>query len=156
QLWDRYLLAVIPIAAALLLAAARRRGLIITSRWSALPALGLTGFALLGFAFTDRAATMDGASWAIAEAAVADGQSPDRIDGGFAWNGTWQPGQATWPAPPIPGQPWWRALYPDAQFCTQVQVTQTLQTETLLGTRLWFAVVPNPAAADYSDTLPQC
>ena len=167
QLWDRYLLAIIPITAALVLTAARRRGLIITPRWAAIPALAMAVFALLGLAFTDRAATVDGAAWAVAEVAVAEGQVPELIDGGFAWNGTWQPGQATWPAPLIPGQPWWRALYPGIGYCTQVEVTQAplstqrpqtqvLQTQTLFGTHLWFAVVPNPAAADYSDTLPQC
>ena len=165
QLWDRYLLAIIPITAGLLLTAARNRGLVIGARWSAVPAVGLALFTLLGLAFTDRAAAIDGASWAVSKAAVSTGVMPEVIDGGFTWNGTWQSGQATWPAPHIPGQPWWRALYPDAQFCSQVQVsarepktesTAVLEAETLFGTHLWFAVVPNPAAADYSDTLPQC
>ena len=172
QVWDRYLLAIIPMTAALALAAARSRGLIVAPRWAVVPTLAMAAFALLGVAFADRAATVDGASWAVAQAAVAGGERPVLIDGGFAWNGTWQPGQASWPAPLIPGQPWWRALYPKSGYCTQVEVSptpptpqgqqaptlaiQTLQTQTLLGTQLWFAVVPNPSAADYSDTLPQC
>jgi hypothetical protein len=162
QLWDRYLIAAVPISAGLVLAVARQRGLVIRPRFALVPVVGIAAYALFGLAFVDRAATIDGATWAVAEAAVSPDLRPQSIDAGFAWNGTWQPGPATWPAPAVPGQPWWRSLYPEAVFCAQVQVSATPPTDdsvvvahqapTLLGSPLWFTVVDIPA----SDTLPQC
>jgi hypothetical protein len=89
-IFDRYLLAAAPFAAALVLDAAPR-GFVVTrarriGQWSAVGAFGL-----LGLVWTTDSAAFDAARWEAAEQVVDLGIPADRVDAGFEWRNTVRP-----------------------------------------------------------------
>jgi hypothetical protein len=88
QVYDRYVLPVLPAAGLLLLRApvpapATDRGPSGAGRAAVL--LSLVALAALGFAFATDSASFDGARWRVAEAAVDRGWPAGRVAGGFEW-----------------------------------------------------------------------
>jgi hypothetical protein len=87
ELFDRYLLVLVPLSAALLARAGRAeqvmRSLPGRREWAALLAL-----ATLGVAAIDASAAFDGAKWRLGEVVEArTGWDPGSIDAGYEWYG---------------------------------------------------------------------
>jgi hypothetical protein len=88
QVYDRYVLPVLP-AAGILLLRARAPVADDTSvragRSTAAGAVALAAVLLLGLAFATDSASFDGARWRAAQRAVAHGFRPREVNGGFEW-----------------------------------------------------------------------
>lgn len=93
QVYDRYLLPVLPVAGMLLLRAPAPEsatapvasGAAASGSVGAGAILALVALAGLGLAFATDSASFDGARWRVAQAAVARGWPVGRIAGGFEW-----------------------------------------------------------------------
>ncbi len=93
-IFDRYLLAVAPFAAALILdrAPAHRRDQSRPPCGAQIAAVGV--FALLGLVWSTDSAAFDAARWKAGEEAVSLGYPADRVEAGFEWrNAKRQPGR---------------------------------------------------------------
>jgi hypothetical protein len=89
QVYDRYVLPVLPAAGMLLLRAPvplpTTGDAPMTRGVTTGTAIALAALAALGFAFATDSASFDGARWRVAEAAVAKGWPVRRVTGGFEW-----------------------------------------------------------------------
>ncbi len=83
QVYDRYLLPVLPAAGMLLLRASAPEPAARPVGFGAIAAL--SALTVLGLAFATDSASFDGARWRAAEAAVERGWAVQRIAGGFEW-----------------------------------------------------------------------
>lgn len=91
--FDRYLVAMVPALAALLVGHASRRRLLLRPGLptrSALVAAAM--YAVIALAIVDASAAYDGARWDLAARTTARGVDASTIDGGFEWFSFHQPG----------------------------------------------------------------
>lgn len=128
-IYDRYLWALIPPLAALVLAFGGERNegwAAIVQRDRAVPRLvtraaaplGLLLAAILGtvgVVFLLNSDAFDGARWRAGEELVAAGVQAEKVDAGIEWLGFHAPGLAQWTAP-IP-EIWYQALWPEFEMC---------------------------------------
>lgn len=89
-IFDRYLLAVVPFAAALILDRAPARDVTSRARRGAQVA-AIATFALLGLVWSTDSAAFDAARWKAGEQAVALGIPADRVEAGFEWRNAKRP-----------------------------------------------------------------
>ena len=153
---DRYFLLPAPLVGVVLLAVL---GSWHESTWRRLQA-GLSGLAVgacavIGTAFVDASAQVDGARWRMAEALVAQGVDPAVIDAGDPWFRYHQkgPGRA---GPDTSGRPWWVTFFPEARACWTIVLTSQQEPgswgaersgasiQTLLGEQGRLVVVAGP------------
>lgn len=120
---DRYLVALIPFVAGLLMHGAHRLDATVESpgRTGAL-ALGVT--AMVGTLFVTNSAAFDGARWRLAERVEARGYAASTIDGGFEWFSHHQTDKVViTPAPfdPTPMQGgFWRWIFTPRPVCVTI------------------------------------
>jgi hypothetical protein len=111
-IFDRYLLAVVPFAAALVLDTTPAHDVVSRARRGAqIAAIG--SFALLGLVWSTDSAAFDAARWRAGEEAVALGVRPDRVEAGFEWRNVFRSEGTIVLAPSQPD--------PDACVVMQVQ-----------------------------------
>ncbi len=84
NLFDRYLLPVLPLVAILVLRAGARTTVPRPARVAGVTAL--TALALLGVGFAANSASFDAATWSVAGRAVEIAKDPTRVDAGHIWN----------------------------------------------------------------------
>jgi hypothetical protein len=89
-IFDRYLLATAPFAAALVLDTAPAHEAASRARRGAQVA-AIAAFALLGLVWSTDSAAFDAARWKAGEEAVALGVPADRIEAGFEWRNVFRP-----------------------------------------------------------------
>jgi 4-amino-4-deoxy-L-arabinose transferase-like glycosyltransferase len=82
--WDRYVLPLVPILGILVLLAPGERGPSQTSRVMGTGALVI--LAVVGMIYAANAASYDGSTWHTATRAAQIAGSPQKVNGGFAWN----------------------------------------------------------------------
>lgn len=128
-IYDRYLWALIPPLAALLLAFGENEDVVaitapvgrVTRRLG--PMAAAAGAALLalvlgtvGVVFLLNSDSFDGARWRGGDVLVATGVRPETVDAGIEWLGYHAPGIAQW-GPPDPNRIWYQWLWPDFRMC---------------------------------------
>ena len=112
-IFDRYLLAAVPFAAALVLDTAPAAA-VATSAQRTLRWLAVAAFAFIGLVWTSDSAAFDAARWRAGEDAVATGVPADRVDAGFEWRDTFR----------LPGQLVLTPSQPDPDACVVMSVTE--------------------------------
>lgn len=141
---DRYLLPLVPIAAALGLWALRDVWLPLPLAWLALAALAL--FAVAG---THDLLVFQQATWGLAAEANRLGVPNTKLDAGAAWDGyyLWEYSDANHIPPQTPaGRPWWTDLFAPATDSSYVVATVPLPGYTVVQERDYSAwLLPGPA-----------
>jgi hypothetical protein len=130
--YDRYLVALIPFAAALTIRTGLDQRLV-----HPVHAVAIATFAslsLVGLTLVDASATVDGAKWHLARAVERLGLEPATIDGGYEWFGYHQTDSVV-QRPPIKGRPFWVTLFSERPVCATVTL-QSSQSAGLPGTEL--------------------
>jgi hypothetical protein len=90
-IFDRYLLPLVPVTAALALRIGRSAGLLLEPARS-VAGVATAALAAVGFMVVDATATVDGAKWQLATNVQSLGFAPATIDGGYEWFGLHQTG----------------------------------------------------------------
>ncbi len=132
-LFDRYSLPLLGPLSALMLAVFARFDLISRTSIRMSQAVGLAIYGLVAFIFTDTAAQIDGARWAIArEVSATEGIAERYIDGGDPWFRYHQTGAGAL-GPPVVGRPWWTTFFPDSVVCRTITLTTSQSAESYYG-----------------------
>jgi len=84
NLFDRYLLPLVPLVAILVLRAGAKSPVLRPARVAGVAALAV--LALLGVGFAANSASFDAANWSVATRAVEITKDPTRVDAGHIWN----------------------------------------------------------------------
>jgi hypothetical protein len=149
--FDRYLIVLVPIVVALVATA---------DAWTssriqrAMLAALFGGLLLVGMAFVDASAALDGAKWRVGER-LADHDFPrSSIDAGFAWFNFHQDGIAL--QQPGPDRNWWTSFYPQTPVCVTViagddaviedSPVEPLMVYTMFGTRYHLGTAVGPSS----------
>jgi hypothetical protein len=152
--FDRYLIVLVPFVAALVLAAAHRRGLFVQPSWP-IALVALAGLGIVGLVVVDATATFDGARWRLATEVEALGYPASAIDGGFEWF-SYQQDDVFDERPPVPGTSWWVTQYGERPVCVVLHVLPPngavpdgriiarSSTRTLMGARYDLLAVAGP------------
>jgi hypothetical protein len=132
-LFDRYLLVLVPLSAALVVHAGQAERLVraLPGRRDAVAMVALAG---LGLVVVDGSATFDGAKWRLGEEVAArTGWDPGSIDAGYEWFGYHQSSdleqqsELTWPA-------FWRTLFAPRPICASGSFASSDPTDESDGT----------------------
>jgi hypothetical protein len=121
--YDRYLLALVPFAAALAIRAALDER-VLAHRARAVATAGFVALSVVGLIFVDASTTFDGGKWQLARAVEHLGFAPATIDGGYEWFGYHQ-NDNTHQRPRIEGRSFWVTLFSERSTC----VTLTFSTD---------------------------
>jgi hypothetical protein len=160
DLFDRYLLVLVPLSAALVVHAGHAERLV-----RELPgrrdAVAMVGLATLGLVVVDGSATFDGAKWRLGEEVAArTGWEPGSIDAGYEWFGYHQSSDLELQSE-VTGPVFWRALFAPRPICASGSFAPSDPTEepggtvvaTVTGTGL-FGVDVRLVAVAGPDTCP--
>jgi hypothetical protein len=113
--FDRYLIALVPFAAAVLIRAALDNQLMARPT-RAVAITSLAGFGLVGLNIVDASATFDGGKWQLAEKVERRGFAASTIDGGYEWFGYHQT-DPVHQRPRIEGTSFWVTLFSARPIC---------------------------------------
>ena len=116
--FDRYLIAFVPLVVALAATSELMGGETVNAFGRVLGVALVAGLGLLGFAFVDASATIDGAKWRFGERLEAAGFEARTIDAGFEWFNFHQQGVAR--QEPGPDRNWWTSFYAQTPVCVTV------------------------------------
>ena len=116
--FDRYLIAFVPLVVALAATSGLLAGETVNAFSRVLGVALVAGLGLLGFAFVDASATIDGAKWRFGERLEAAGFEARTIDAGFEWFNFHQQGVAR--QEPGPDRNWWTSFYAQTPVCVTV------------------------------------
>lgn len=116
-LFDRYLVPLVPLVAALVLQVAWRYELV-TRGSRALAIVSLVALAILGLRYVDAVGALDGGRWRLGAKVVALGFEPRSLDGGLAWFGYHNPGRVN-PKAPRRTTPFWLDYIEHGPVCAR-------------------------------------
>jgi hypothetical protein len=133
DVFDRYLLALVPFSAALVVHAGHAERLV-----RVLPgrreAVAMAALAVLGLVVVDGSATFDGAKWRLGEEVAArTGWEPGSIDAGYEWFGYHQAADLELQSD-VTGPVFWRALFAPRPICASGSFASSDPTEDPDGT----------------------
>jgi hypothetical protein len=115
-LFDRYLLVLVPLGAALVVYAGQAEH-VVRERPGRRDAVAMVALATLGLVVVDGSATFDGAKWRLGEEVAArTGWEPGSIDAGYEWFGYHQSSDLELQDDVI-GPVFWRALFAPRSIC---------------------------------------
>lgn len=127
--FDRYLVGIIPFAAAAAIYLARGRAVTNTSKF--VGAAVLATMALIGIVQVDASATYDGTKWSLGTEGERLGYAASTIDAGYEWYGFHQPTDVVYQRTKDKNFPFWvTQLFVDGKVCLSGRVAPRPNTTT--------------------------